>query len=49
MYFKKAVDAIGYTPLVELARTSPNSKVKILLKLEGQNLGGSASVKERFL
>ncbi len=26
---------------------SPNKKVKILAKLEGQNLGGSASIKDR--
>jgi cysteine synthase len=27
---------------------SPNEKVKILVKLEGQNLGGSASIKDRI-
>jgi len=48
MYFKNAVDAIGHTPLVEIAQMSPNNKVKILAKLEGQNLGGSASVKDRI-
>ena len=48
MYFKNAVDAIGHTPLVEMAQMSPNKKVKILVKLEGQNLGGSASVKDRI-
>ena len=48
MYFKNAVDAIGHTPLVEIAQMSPNKKVKILAKLEGQNLGGSASVKDRI-
>ena len=47
MYFKNVIDAIGHTPLVELAQMSPNSKVKILAKLEGQNLGGSASIKDR--
>ena len=47
MYFKNIVDAIGHTPLVELARISPNKKVKILGKLEGQNVGGSASIKDR--
>jgi len=47
MYFKNAIDAIGHTPLVEMARMSPNKKVKILAKLEGQNLGGSASIKDR--
>jgi len=48
MYFEKSIDAIGYTPLVELTRTSPNKKVKILAKMEGQNLGGSASIKDRI-
>jgi len=48
MYFKSAIDAVGHTPLVEMAQMSPNKKVKILAKLEGQNLGGSASVKDRI-
>ncbi len=48
MYFKNLIDAIGHTPLVELAQTSPNKKVKILAKMEGQNLGGSASIKDRI-
>ena len=47
MYFKNAIAAIGHTPLVEMAQISPNKKVKILAKLEGQNLGGSASIKDR--
>jgi len=48
MYFKNAIDALGYTPLVELSQLSPNPKVRILAKLEGQNLGGSASTKDRI-
>jgi cysteine synthase len=47
MYFKNAIDAIGHTPLVEMAHLSSNKKVRILAKLEGQNLGGSASIKDR--
>ena len=47
MYFKNIIDALGHTPLVEIAQMSPNDKVKILAKLEGQNLGGSASIKDR--
>jgi len=47
MYFKNVIDAIGHTPLVEMAQMSLNKKVKILAKLEGQNLGGSASIKDR--
>jgi len=48
MYFKNAIDAIGHTPLVEIATLSPVKKVRILAKLEGQNLGGSASIKDRI-
>jgi len=47
MYFKNIIDALGHTPLVEMAQMSPNDKVKIQAKLEGQNLGGSASIKDR--
>lgn len=47
MYFKNVVEALGHTPLVEVGQMSPNEKVKILAKLEGQNLGGSASIKDR--
>lgn len=47
MYFKNVIEAIGHTPLVELAQLSPNGKVKILAKLEGLNPGGSASIKDR--
>ncbi|MFC1948694.1 PLP-dependent cysteine synthase family protein [Chloroflexota bacterium] len=48
MYYKNLVDALGHTPLVELTHMSPNKKVRILTKLEGQNVGGSASVKDRI-
>ena len=48
MYFKSLIDAIGHTPLIELSQMNLNKKVKILAKLEGQNLGGSASVKDRI-
>jgi cysteine synthase len=47
MYFKDISKAIGYTPLVELTRISDSKKVRILAKLEGQNPGGSASIKDR--
>ncbi len=39
------VSAIGNTPLVELRHFSPNPKVKIMAKLEGDNPGGS--IKDR--
>lgn len=47
MYFKNIVDAVGHTPLIELNRMSPSPNVKIMVKLEGQNPGGSASIKDR--
>ena len=47
MYFKNAIEAVGHTPLVEMGQMSLNKKVKILAKLEGQNLGGSVSIKDR--
>jgi len=47
MYFKNVIEALGHTPLVEMGQMSPSKKVKILAKLEGQNLGGSASIKDR--
>ena len=48
MFYKNTVDAMGHTPLVELARINPNPHVHILAKLEGYNTGGSASVKDRI-
>jgi cysteine synthase len=35
------LEAIGNTPLVELRNVSPNPRVRIFAKLEGQNPGGS--------
>lgn len=40
------LDCIGNTPLVRLDKLNPNSKVRILAKLEGNNPGGS--VKDRI-
>jgi cysteine synthase len=40
------LDLIGNTPLVEVSALSPNPDVRILIKLEGQNPGGS--VKDRI-
>ena len=41
MPFKNILDAIGHTPLVELSRLSPNPRVRIFAKLEGNNPTGS--------
>jgi cysteine synthase len=42
---RSVLDLIGDTPLVDISSLSPNPDVRILLKLEGQNPGGS--VKDR--
>ncbi len=44
--FESVVDLIGETPVVDVSNLSPNAAVKILVKLEGQNPGGS--VKDRI-
>ena len=43
--FESILDAIGYTPLVEIPRMSPNPRVRIFAKLEMLNPTGS--VKDR--
>ncbi|MEQ8161308.1 MAG: cysteine synthase family protein, partial [Smithellaceae bacterium] len=44
-FYKSIIDSIGNTPLVEINRLNPNSKVKILAKIESANPGGS--IKDR--
>ena len=44
--FGSVVDLIGNTPLVDVSALSPNPNVRLLVKLEGQNPGGS--VKDRI-
>ncbi len=43
---RSVLDLIGNTPLVDVSGLSPNPDVRILVKLEGQNPGGS--VKDRI-
>lgn len=43
--YDSILDLIGNTPVVEVSSLSPNPRVRILAKLEGQNPGGS--VKDR--
>ncbi len=45
-YYGSVLELIGETPLVEVSRLSPNPDVRILVKLEGQNPGGS--IKDRI-
>jgi cysteine synthase B len=42
------LDTIGNTPMVELRRMNPKSKVKIYAKLEGHNPGGSVKYRPAF-
>src|SRR3984957_1890663 len=44
--YKSILDLIGATPLVDVRALSPNPEARILVKLEGQNPGGS--VKDRI-
>ena len=44
--FNSVLDLIGNTPIVDVSVLSPNPRVRILAKLEGQNPGGS--VKDRI-
>ena len=44
--YASALDLIGNTPLVDVSVLSPNPRVKIWTKLEGQNPGGS--IKDRI-
>ena len=44
--FPSVIDMIGNTPIVDVSALSPNPEARILLKLEGQNPGGS--VKDRI-
>ncbi len=44
--YGSVLELIGDTPLVDISQLSPNPDVRILIKLEGQNPGGS--VKDRI-
>jgi len=44
--FNSVLDLIGNTPMVDISRLSPNPRVRLLAKLEGQNPAGS--VKDRI-
>ena len=44
--YSSVLDLIGNTPIVDVSRLSPNARVRILAKMEGQNPGGS--VKDRI-
>ncbi|MDA8080244.1 MAG: cysteine synthase family protein [Actinomycetota bacterium] len=44
--YSSILDLIGNTPMVDISQLSPNPRVRIIAKLEGQNPGGS--VKDRI-
>ena len=44
-HYDSVLDTIGNTPLVEISELSPNPRVRVFIKLEGVNPGGS--VKDR--
>lgn len=44
--YSSILDTIGKTPMVDISQLSPNPRVRIIAKLEGQNPGGS--VKDRI-
>lgn len=44
--YSSVLDMIGKTPMIDVSQLSPNPKVRIIAKLEGQNPGGS--VKDRI-
>ncbi|MBV8461852.1 MAG: pyridoxal-phosphate dependent enzyme, partial [Acidimicrobiales bacterium] len=44
--YGSVLDLIGNTPLVDVSSLSPNPDVRLLVKLEGENPGGS--VKDRI-
>jgi len=48
MAFHKLLDLIGNTPLVETVHLVQNKNVKLLLKLEGNNPGGSVKDRAAF-
>src|ERR1700677_2762400 len=43
--YESVLDTIGNTPLVDISELSPNSRVRLFIKLEGLNPAGS--VKDR--
>ncbi|MCL5076766.1 MAG: cysteine synthase family protein [Actinobacteria bacterium] len=44
--YSSVLDIIGRTPMIDISQLSPNPRVRIIAKLEGQNPGGS--VKDRI-
>ena len=48
MIYKNILEAIGNTPLIALNRIVPNGSARILVKYEGQNIGGSIKTRTAY-
>lgn len=48
MICKNILDAIGHTPLVQLNHMTDENSARILVKVEGQNVGGSIKTRTAF-
>ena len=48
MIYKNILEAIGHTPLVELQNMTDEDSARILLKVEGLNVGGSIKTRTAF-
>ena len=41
MIYQNVLEAIGNTPLIQLSKLVPAGSARVLVKYEGQNIGGS--------
>ena len=48
MIYKNVLEAIGNTPLVQLGRMVPPGSARVLVKYEGQNIGGSIKTRTAY-
>ena len=48
MIYKNILEAIGNTPLIELGRMVPRGSARVLVKYEGQNIGGSIKTRTAY-
>ena len=48
MIYKNVLEAIGNTPLIELGRMVPEGSARVLVKYEGQNIGGSIKTRTAY-
>ena len=48
MICKNVLEAIGNTPLIELSRIVPAGSARVLVKYEGQNIGGSIKTRTAY-